>query len=239
MTSQPFKYAYLITSFLFLAVWFLIFWQMKLLRKQMLILSLLTASFGPISELWYFADYWRPEIVLSLPLIGGVEDLIFGFAIGGIAAFIFESLFVKNICYCESKKTKKEWFLLVFFAIEGAAMIVLNNFLSINSIFASSLGMIVTASIMLCLRPDLIVNALASAFLVAFAMFTIYFLGQTFFSSAHLWMSRIWLLYGKAEGIILFKHIPATEMLWGLSWGLVWGPMYEFLSGARTMRLKI
>lgn len=55
------------------------------------------------------------------------------------------------------------------------------------------------------------------------------------FPGAHNWMLRIWKLSSTSEGVIIFKHIPWTEMLWGLSWGLVWGPMYEFLVGARTI----
>lgn len=93
-----YKYAYLIANFFFLVVWLLIYWKAKNLRRPMLIMSLITASFGPISELWYFADYWRPEIALPLPFIGGVEDLLFGFSIGGIGAFAYESL-LPLICF--------------------------------------------------------------------------------------------------------------------------------------------
>ncbi len=230
-----FKYAYFYANFFFLAVWLLIFGKAKKLRKPMFIMSLITASFGPISEIWYFADYWKPEIALPLPIIGGVEDLLFGFSIGGIGAFAYESFFVRGICKCEEKKLKREWFLFVFFAVVGVAMIILNNLLGLNSIFASAIGMFIVAAIMLYQRPDLIINALGSAFLVAVIMFVIYFLGQEFFPTAHVWMLKIWKLSGTPQGIILFKHIPWTEMLWGLSWGLVWGPMYEFLIGARTI----
>lgn len=200
-------------------------------------MSLITAFFGPISEIWYFADYWKPEIVLPLPFIGGLEDLLFGFSIGGIGAFAYESLFLKGLCFCEKKK-KREWFLLVFFAFEGLVMIILNNLLGLNSIYASAIGMIVFAVIMLTLRRDLIIHAVGSAILVAGVMFLIYYLGQEFFPEGHFWMERIWKLSGTSEGVILFKHIPWTEMLWGLSWGLVWGPMYEFLVGARTISFK-
>lgn len=235
---MEYKYAYLIANFFFLAVWLLIFWKAKKLRWPMLVMSLITAAFGPISELWYFADYWKPEIALPLPFIGGVEDLLFGFSIGGIGAFAYESLFVRGLCSCEEKKLKREWFLFFFFAVVGVSMIVLNNFLGLNSIFASSIGMVIVSAIMLYKRPDLIPNALGSALMVAGIMFVIYFLGQEIFLSGHLWMTRIWKLYGKPEGVIIFKHIPWTEMLWGLSWGLVWGPMYEFLVGARIIRFK-
>lgn len=232
------KYAYLVASLFFLVVWVIVFWKVKHLRRPMLIMSLITALFGPISEIWYFADYWKPEIVLPLPFIGGVEDLLFGFSIGGIGAFAYESLFVRGICKCEEKKLKREWFLLVFFAVTGSLMIILNNLLGLNSIFASSIAMIVIAAVMLYLRPDLITNAIGSALLVAGVMFVIYFSGQTVFPGAHLWMTKIWKLYGTSQGIVLFKHIPWTEMLWGLSWGLVWGPMYEFLVGARMVSLR-
>lgn len=235
MPATSYKYAYLIVNFFFLAVWLLIFWKVKHLRKPMFIMSLITASFGPISEIWYFADYWKPEIALPLPIIGGVEDLLFGFSIGGIGAFAYESLFVRGICKCEEKKLKREWFLFIFFAVVGASMIILNNLLGLNSIFASSLGMFIVAAIMLYFRPDLITNAVGSAFLVAGMMLVIYFLGQEFFPSSHAWMLRIWKLSETSQGVIIFKHIPWTEMLWGLSWGLVWGPMYEFLVGARTI----
>lgn len=233
-----YKYAYLVINVFFLLVWIFIYWKVKHLRKPMLIMSLITASFGPVSEFWYFADYWKPEIALPLPFIGGVEDLLFGFSIGGIGAFAYESLFVRGLCRCEEKKLKREWFLLVFFGVVGVLMIVLNNVFGLNSIFASSIGMIIVAAIMLYLRPDLIPNALGSALMVAGVMFTIYFLGQEAFPGGHAWMLRIWKLSDTPEGVILFKHIPWTEMLWGLSWGLVWGPMYEFLVGARTLRFK-
>lgn len=233
-----FKYAYFIANIFFFLIWLLIYWRVKHLRRPMLIMSLITASFGPISEVWYFADYWKPEIVLPLPIIGGVEDLLFGFSIGGIGAFAYESIFVRGICRCEEKKLKKEWFLFVFFAVIGVSMIILNNLLGLNSIFASSVGMIIVAALMLYIRPDLILNALGSAIMVAGIMFVIYYLGQELFPGGHVWIERIWKLSETSQGVIIFKHIPWTEMLWGLSWGLVWGPMYEFLVGARTISFK-
>lgn len=98
MPATSFKYAYLIANFFFLAVWLLIFLKAKHLRKPMMIMSLITASFGPVSELWYFADYWKPEIALPLPIIGGVEDILFGFSIGGIGAFALATAILWVIC---------------------------------------------------------------------------------------------------------------------------------------------
>lgn len=231
------KYTYLIANAFFLAVWVLVYWRVKQLRRPMFVMSLIAAVFGPISELWYFADYWHPEVALPLPIVGGVEDMLFGFSIGGIGAFAYESIFVRGLCTCEVKRLKKEWFLFVFFTVIGLSMITLNNLLGLNSIFASSIAMIAVATAMLIMRPDLILNALGSSIMVASVMFAIYYLGQELFPGAHSWMLRIWKLADDPVGVIIFKHVPLTEMLWGLSWGLVWGPMYEFLVGARTIRL--
>ncbi len=235
---QGYTYAYLVYDLFFLAAWLIIFWRVKYARRPMLIMSLLAAPFGPISELWYFTDYWRPAIALPLPFIGGVEDVLFAFAIGGIGAFAYESFFVRGLCTCKEKKLKREWFLLVFFAVIGTSMVILNNFFGINSIFASSIAMILLAGIMIAMRPDLAINAVGSACMVAGIMFVIYFLGQEIFPAAHAWMLRVWKLSATSQGVILFKHIPWTELLWGFSWGLVWGPMYEFLVGARTIAFR-
>lgn len=203
----------------------------------MLIMSMIAAFFGPISEIWYFADYWEPGFVIKLP-VGGVEDMLFGFSIGGIGAFIYESLFVNSLCFCAAKRYRREWFLLVFAGIIGVSMLFFNNILGINSIFASSIGMIAAALVMLWKRPDLITNAFGSALLVVTVMFMIYFFGQELFPTAHQWMIRVWKLYGTSQGVIIAKHVPLTEIIWAFSWGLVWGPMYEFLVGARIMKLR-
>ena len=78
------KYAYLIGDIIFLAIWLVLYLLRKDIRKEMLIMSLIIAVVGPISEYWYFKDYWYPKMVLGpLHPFGGLEDLLFGFAAGG------------------------------------------------------------------------------------------------------------------------------------------------------------
>ncbi|MDZ7587386.1 MAG: lycopene cyclase domain-containing protein [Patescibacteria group bacterium] len=231
------QYGYFIFSLFFLLVWLLIFLRARQWRRPMLILSLITMLFGPLSEFWYFKDYWQPDFILSFP-IGGLEDLIFGFSIGGIGAFVYESLFLKHLCSCQAKKYRYERFLLFFVLVEGVSMLIFNNLFKVNSIFASALGMIIVAAIMLYLRRDMIINALASGLLVALIMFIIYIMPQILFPQAHQFLPRYWLLYNQPTGRLILGHIPVTEMIWGFSWGLVWGPAYEFLTGAREIKLK-
>lgn len=235
---MTYQLGYFIVSLLFLLVWLLLFVKNKEIRKPMLILSSLTMLAGPISEYWYFQDYWRPNLLFRLPFIGGIEDLIFGFAIGGIGSFIYEVIFIKRFCLCERKKIARREFLLLFPLIIFASMLVFNNLLGINSIFASSIGMIIAGALMLLFRHDLWQNALFSGLLVALIMFTVYLIPQLIFPQAHEFLPKAWLLYGRNFGYLIFGHVPLTEMIWGFSWGFAWGPLYEFVIGARVIKLK-
>lgn len=232
-----YPYAYLIGSLVFLAVWGLLFWKARAFRRAMLILSAITAVFGPFSEYWYFKDYWQPELLLKFP-IGGFEDILFGFAIGGIAAVSYEAIFINRVCFCEKRKLEREWFLLVFVGILALSMLVLNNLLGLNSIWASSIGFMIAGTLMLLMRADLLLNAVGSGILVALIMFIIYIIPLAFYPPTHQIMTQIWKLSGTPEGILLFGHVPLTEMVWGFSWGFVWGPIYEFMAGARVLRLR-
>lgn len=235
---MTYQFGYFIVSILFLLVWLILFWKNKSLQKPMLTLSLLTMIAGPLSEYWYFQDYWRPYLIIRLPFIGGIEDLIFGFAIGGIAGFIYEALFVKHICVCIKKKFSHTKFLLIFPLLIFISMLLLNNLLKINSIFASSIGMLLAGLIVVLFRKDLWQNALFSGLMVALIMFVIYLIPQLIFPSAHEFLPKAWLLYGTFKGILILGHVPLTEMIWGFSWGFAWGPFYEFITGARIIKLK-
>lgn len=235
---MSYPYGYLIGSLIFLLAWLVLFLLNKPARRHMLILSLITGVFGPLSEFWYLKDYWQPEFAVKFP-IGGLEDVIFGFAIGGIAAVAYETIFVNRLCLCEQRELKREWFFLVFAAVLGGLLVILTNIFGINSIYSSSLGFIAIGLIMLYFRRDLWVNAVGSGILVALTMFVIYIIPLALFKEVHQMLAQIWQLYGTSQGTLILGHVPVTEMIWGFSWGFVWGPIYEFMVGARTMKLRV
>lgn len=236
---MTYQIGYFIVSLLFLLVWLFLFLKNNTLRKPMLVLSLVTMIAGPLSEYWYFQDYWKPYLIFRLPFVGGIEDLIFGFAIGGIGSFIYEAIFIKGFCLCERKKIAHREFLLLFPLVIFFSMVIFNNLLGINSIFASSIGMIIAGILMLVFRRDLWQNALFSGLLVAAVMFVVYLIPQLIFPSAHEFLPKAWLLYGSNFGYLIFGHIPLTEMIWGFSWGFAFGPFYEFITGARIIKLRL
>jgi len=227
-----FRFAYLIGDLIFLSVWGFLFWRRKDLRRQMLVMSLIVAVLGPISEYWYFRDYWRPLLILrpAWPL-GGLEDVLFGFAIGGVAAVLYENILGKR--FSQGAGGKRGWIGPLFFGGFIASLLVFNDFLGINSIYASSLGTLLVALIIVVVRPDLFFDSLLSGLFVAMAMFILYYVYSLFWTEPWVKLSQVWLLYGTPHVILLAGRIPLTEMIWGICWGIAVGPLYEFWQGCR------
>jgi len=219
-------YQYLIGTGIFFIIWLALYIYRKKLRKEMLFMSILIAPLGPISQIFYLRDYWNPNYLFSI--FGfGIEDILFGFFIGGIAAVIYEEFFIKKI-----KKTKSETNSTIFIlALIGLALFLILNLASkINSIYASSIGFIVIASIILFKRKDLIKNAIISGILVSLIMFIFYLIYLTIFPTI---ISNWWQLE-KISGILIIG-IPIEELLWGFAWGFLAGPFYEFWKGKKVI----
>lgn len=217
-----YKYAYLIGCLIGLAVWLFLFLYRKKIRKEMLFMSLLIAPLGPISEFFYFRDYWKPEYILNI-LGVGIEDLLFGFIIGGIAAAIYEEFFVKKFKRTKGEKNSA----IILLGIIGIVLLILFiYFFKINSIYASSLGFLIIGIMILFRRRDLIKNAILSGILVALIMFIIYLVYFLIFPN----LVNKWWYLKDISGILILK-VPIEELIWGFSWGFLAGPFYEFWKG--------
>lgn len=156
------------------------------------------------------------------------EDFVFGFAITGIAANIYDVIFnKKNI---KAARSRKKLF-LTFFLTGLIMLLIFNNWLGINSIFISSFAFLAFSAMIVAMRKDLLVPAVASGTLTAIIAFLIY---AVFFS----WLvpdywEKYWLLKGTRFGITVLGEIPLTEILWYFSWGCLGGVSYEFSLGVR------
>ncbi len=105
-----YRYAYLSGVLLvLLPLWLFLFFHRKDLRYEILKVSLVIGIGGPLSELLYMRDYWRPETFIGWPI--GIEDFLFGFFIGGIACSIYEELFGKH--YSKRLNRKHHWRLFI------------------------------------------------------------------------------------------------------------------------------
>lgn len=96
LVSKDFRY--LIGTFLFLAVWVIMYVFTPKSRPPMLWSSIVLMATVPVLDFLYTFDYWHPQscLAFSLNLTGdatmnfAVEGFIFGFAFSGICVGIFD-----------------------------------------------------------------------------------------------------------------------------------------------------
>ena len=94
-----YQYTYLIGNIFALAIWLFFFFRRKDTRKEMLIISIIFGIMGLLVESVYIYDWWQPLTITGTAI--GLEDFLFGFLFGGVAAVFYEHLFNKKI---KSKK---------------------------------------------------------------------------------------------------------------------------------------
>ncbi len=226
-----YQYAYLFGNLLVLfPLWLFLFIHRKDLRKEILIVSLLIGIGGPLSELWYLRDYWRPETFTGWSI--GIEDFLFGFFIGGIASSIYEELFDKRHSKRINRKHHWSWFIIPVVALLVFVLNLLTFVFGVNSIYASIFVFIALALLILYFRHDLLAESLVSGLLVGAMMFFGYLIFLTIFPQA---IYRWWILQNISG--ILILGVPLEELLWAFGWGMVGGPMYEFFAGLKFKKI--
>src|SRR3989344_3272993 len=136
-------------SSIFLLIWIVIFIFVKGSRKEMFLASILTAPFG-LTEPLFVLEYWSPPSLFNLALKTGfdIESLIWCFAVGGIAAVLFESVFkVKHLKISKAEMHKGKHKLHLFTLILPIPIfLVLYFVMSINTIYIASISMFILAS---------------------------------------------------------------------------------------------
>ncbi|MEK7530997.1 MAG: lycopene cyclase domain-containing protein [Patescibacteria group bacterium] len=226
-----FQYAYLVGSLAFGAIfWLPIYVWRKNLRHEMLVVSLMCAPVGPLSEYFYRYDYWRPELFNGWS--AGFEDVLFAFFIGGVAAVAYEAVF-QNTKHIVRGYPRRFWLYAVVplsIVWHGVGVFALG----INSMHASIVLFLVAGAYIVYKRPDLLRGALLGGVLVAFVGL-IFYLGWI---GAYPGIIERWWLLENISGIFI-QGIPLEELAWGFSWGFVAGPMYEFITGTRYAVTKL
>lgn len=223
------KEAYLVLTIPFVVAWLLLYFLSKKTRREQLMMSLLILPTGTIGELIYFKDYWLPQSVLSINILGVpilLEDLVFSFCIGGIGSVIYEALLRKHLK--RIKRYKSGYYInsKTIIIICGVISYLLYKF-GLNSIFATSVGFVLAAIFILAQRHDLFFDSIFSGLAVMLIMFLSYFILFNTVGNDEELLNRIWLIYSSPLDLRIFG-IPLTEMVWGFSWGMLAGPLYEF-----------
>lgn len=188
-------------------------------------MSTITAIMGPLSEYLYTKDYWKPILTLNLHVANfsiALEDIIFGFAFGGLVSIVYEFIIGKKF----KRKGKLNYFRILIFIFPGLlCFVILNIILGLNSIFASMVGCIIGAIIVYALRPDLIWDIMLSGLFTGLGTLTFYLFYTRIFAN---YASQTWMLSDTKMGLLIFGA-PWTEIVWAFVHGLFIGPFYEFL----------
>lgn len=168
-----YQYAYLLGNLLLLGpFWLLLFILRKDLRKEILVVSVVIGFIGPLSELLYIRDYWRPELFNGWRI--GIEDFLFGFFAGGSMSVVYEEVFRKKIDQRKNKRHRWSLFLVPLFILHILFVIIPTYRFNINSIYSSIVTFIFIALIIWCFRKDLVIDSLASGTLSALLMLGLY-----------------------------------------------------------------
>lgn len=222
-----YQLSYLVYSLLFLAVWVILFLVRKDLRRRMLLFSLVAAPMGPVSEIWFLRDYWQRPTVTGYPI--SIEDALFAFSVGGIAFNLYKVVFSVTVVRGRTQISRR-WLLLVFPLTVLSSMLLLTNWLGVNSIFASSFAFVAFAALVWILRPDLIVPSVTTGILMLCLFLMIYQIMRVVFPG----VLQNWCTGCNPSGV-RFLGVNVEELLWDFSWGLVGGIIYEAVRG-RALR---
>jgi hypothetical protein len=219
-----FHYTYLVGDAIFFAVWLVLFLHRKDLRRKIVSMSVIGGVAGPISEFMYLRDYWNPQLIGGFSM--GLEDIIFGFAIAGIAAVIYEEVFGKRFAR-RHVRNHRRWMIGVPISFVVWLLLSICGF-GINSIYASIIGFIALGIAVLVSRHDLMSSAFMSGMLTGALMLVGYVILTHLFPG----FIQAWWRLDNISGIIIWGA-PLEELVWGFSWGFLAGPIYEFVNGIR------
>ncbi|HKZ87526.1 MAG TPA: lycopene cyclase domain-containing protein [Candidatus Bathyarchaeia archaeon] len=217
-------YEWLAFSLLLVGVWLVIYVARRSLRKEMLWVSLFT-SFTGFAEPLFVQAYWSPPSLFDLARRTGfdVESLIFSFAVGGIAAVLYEA--VLNVKHRKMSvaevRISRRWFHLASLASMPFVFFVLLIFTRVNPIYPLLIALFVGGIAAIACRPDLAKNTFVGGALFAGLYFAFFLVVNTLFPR----FIDSWNL-SVLSGILVL-NVPLEELLYGFTFGMYWSTIYE------------
>lgn len=218
------EHIYLRITLVLVILWLVLFWANKNQRREMLIMGIILAIAAPIQELWYTQDYWHPDYIGPWPW---VEDMLFGFSIIGVAATLYE------LAFNPREVVKYRPHPLVFFSVILIGFLGLGLFsVFMNSIYAATLSFLIAWSIVILVRPDLLVSSMWAAVFLVLLTFLGYQIVLYFYPN----LITSWWDLNNISGVTIFK-VPLEEYLWFATLGLFAGSAYEVFKGVSFRKI--
>jgi hypothetical protein len=221
------QYVWLVWSLLILAVWFVILFFNKTLRKEMLWASIGTASLG-LTEPLFVPSYWNPPSLFNLAQRTGfdIESIIFSFAIGGLAAVLYESIFKvrHTVMTKEERHHKRHRFHLLALTSPFIIFIILAVLTNWDHIYCAIIAMFFGGIAAILCRPDLKKKIWVGGLLFLGLYFIIFLSLVIAFPD---YVRTVWNL-SSISGILILG-IPLEELLFAFSLGMLWSSFYEHI----------
>ncbi len=217
------RFVYLTFALYLLVAWCLV-WRFSARRRRLVLISVVGLVAGPLAEVFYFYDYWRPPTAFGNGVVS-LADMVAGFALAGVPAGLHYIWFPQKTA---ASAQPQMGLFLGLLAIGVVALSIVTFATPVNSMLASPLLFLLATAVILSLRPDLVKPALVGGFVLLVLVLPIYCLLFNFVSP-HFWQD-----YGLFGGTLIDVSvwgIPLTELLWYATWGAVATIAHPFARG--------
>ncbi len=225
----PDQFIYLLLALYFLIVWAIALFVRPDLKRMMLKASLFGAFAGPISEYWYFRDYWLPPTLFGQG-VPSLEDVLFGWAVFGLGVVLYPIVTHMSVQKSGEKHPRLIAAIILSIVI---GFVVLTDILHLNSIFSTFILFLAWTIIVCVLRRDFILPALCSGVIMTLLMLPIY---VGLLKAAPAYVDNYWLLSGTRWTVTIFGSVPLTEIIWYFVIGCFAGAVPQFAKEIRYVK---
>lgn len=202
-------------------------------RREQLVMSVIGLIVAPGALMISAHDYRGVD---SSVTAAGIEDLLFSFALFGIAAVIYHILLGKRLEARKGTRTNIQsrgiaWTsqLVIMIGIWLFAILFLSGLYGIAPVHAAIVGGLFIGIYVIADRKDLFADALLSALFMAVLVFSI---EQIFFVRLYPEASLLFWNPAMVSGTTL-AGIPIEEIHWAAVVGFAVGPVYEYVRRIR------
>lgn len=222
---------FLFTSLILFLLWLALILFSNNTRREQVIMSIAGLVMTPGILLLVASDF-RSIVSPAGRITIGIEDLIFGFSLFGIAAVLYHVALGMHVHKMKGSRIRLShpilhWFvhLIILLGIWAFTSLLFIDIFELASIRALIIGGLLVGTYMIADRHDLLLNALLTGLSTAILVFVaeqIFFVRLFPEAAATFWQHD-------AIRLSFVSGVPLEEILWAAVVGFTIGPMYEYL----------